>query len=81
MFIQLRSTTSREIGCWRNMTNNRVTWEEMVKKYPDKWVVKDAEMNGSDIMSGVIVAAMTDDEITEYRLNNSDYDLEFCRTT
>lgn len=37
------------------MTNNRVTWDDMVKEYPDKWVVvKDAEMNGPDILRTTI---------------------------
>ena len=32
---------------------NRMTWEEMAKKYPDQWVVvKDAVMDGPDIVSG-----------------------------
>ena len=36
----------------------RITWEEMVKRYPDQWVVlEDAEMDGS-----------TDDEIDSYFL-------------
>ena len=36
----------------------RLSWDEMVKQYPDLWVaVKDAEMDGADIMSGEVVAA------------------------
>ena len=64
------------------MTNNRQTWDEMVKRYPDRWVVvKDAEMSGPDILSGIVVDVLSDDEVIEYRLNNNMHDLEFCRTT
>ena len=64
------------------MADDRLTWEEMVKKYPDRWVVvKNAEMSGPDILSGILVDALSDDEIMEYRFNNKRHDLEFCRTT
>ncbi len=64
------------------MKSDRMTWDEMVKSYPDQWVVvKDAEMCGPDILSGIIVDAIPDDEIQEYRLKNKRHDLEFCRTT
>ena len=64
------------------MSDNRITWDEMVRKHPDKWVVvKDAKMNGPDIISGVVVAVLSDDEITDYRLKNTRHDYEFCRTT
>ena len=30
----------------------RMTWDEMVEKYPDRWVVvKDAVMDGPDVLS------------------------------
>ena len=64
------------------MIKERMTWDEMVNRYPDQWVViEDAEMNGSDIISGVIVTAKPDSEITQYRLNNKRRDYEICRTT
>ena len=57
------------------MTNDRQTWDEMVKQYPDRWVVvKDAEMSGPDILSGVIVDVISDKEIIEYRLKNNSHD-------
>ncbi len=60
----------------------RMTWQEMVEAYPDQWVVvEDAEMDGPDILSGIIVAVLPDDEIMGYRLRNTRRDLEFCRTT
>lgn len=47
----------------------RITWEEMVKRYPDQWVVlEDAEMDGSTILSGIVVNVCTDDEIDSYFL-------------
>ena len=64
------------------MTENRMTWDDMVRQYPNQWVVvRDAEMSGPDILSGILVAVMPDDEITGYRLNNTRHDYEFCRTT
>ena len=64
------------------MTDHRMTWDEMVKKFPDQWVVvKDAEMSGPDILSGIVVAVMPDDQITAFRLSNTRRDYEFCRTT
>ena len=33
----------------------RMTWEEMVEKYPDQWIgVVDAEMDGANIRTGVV---------------------------
>ena len=61
---------------------NRMTWEEMAKKYPDQWVVvKDAVMDGPDIVSGILVAVKSDDEIISYRIANTHKDYEICRTT
>ena len=45
----------------------RMTWEEMVLNYPDRWVVlKDTEKDGPDVLSGVLVAVKTDDEIIPF---------------
>ena len=33
----------------------RMTWTEMVAAYPDQWIgVVDAEMDGADILSGIV---------------------------
>ncbi len=49
----------------------RITWQEMVDKYPDMWVaVKDAEMDGPDILSGVPVDVKSDDDIAQYHIKN-----------
>jgi len=35
--------------------NKRMTWEEIVEKYPDQWVgIAEAELDGSTILSGVV---------------------------
>ena len=62
--------------------NKRMTWQEMVDAYPDQWVVvKDAVMDGPDILSGVLVTVKTDDDIGAYRVQNSRRGYEFRRTT
>ena len=61
---------------------NRMTWEDIVKKYPDKWVVlKDPVLDGSDIVTGIVVDVKSDDEILSYRLENFDKKYDYCRTT
>ena len=59
-----------------------MTWQEMVQKYPDRWVaVGDAVMNGPDIVSGNVVAVKTDDEICNYEIEHLRDGLRFRRTT
>lgn len=59
----------------------RLTWDEMVKRYPDRWVaVKDAEMDWPDIVSGQVVAVLKDDEIGDYKAT-CEPNLIFDRTT
>ena len=58
-----------------------VTWESMVEQYPDKWLaIKDAQLDGPDIISGIIYAVMTDDEIIDYEDQHGDEGLIFRRT-
>lgn len=46
---------------------DRMTWDEIVHRYPDRWVaISDAEMDWPDIISGVVEAVLSDDEISEY---------------
>lgn len=60
----------------------RMTWDEMVFGYPDQWVaVKDAEMDGADIVSGEVVAHLPDREMREYRIKHFHSGLVFMRTT
>ncbi len=60
----------------------RVTWQEMVDNYPDMWVVvRDAEMDGPDIISGILVDVKSDNDIGDYRIKNHNRGLKYRRTT
>ena len=60
----------------------RLSWSEMVNIYPDQWIaVKDAEMDGADILSGEVVVAKPDREMRKYRLHNPQSGLVFRRTS
>ena len=60
----------------------RLTWDEMVEKYPDQWIaVKDAEMDGADIESGEVVAYENDmEDFIDFRIKNR-HTYKFCRTS
>mgnify|MGYP006916293025 CR=1 FL=1 len=59
-----------------------MTWQDMVKEYPDRWVaVGNAVMNGPDIVSGDVVAVKTDEEICDYEVKHLREGLVFMRTT
>jgi len=60
----------------------RLTWDEIVSMYPDQWVaVKDAEMDGADIIAGEVVAAKTDRAMRKFRILNRQAGLVFRRTS
>lgn len=60
----------------------RLSWDEMVSIYPDQWVaVKDAEMDGADIVSGEVVVAKSDREMRQFRMQNRRSGLVFRRTS
>ena len=62
--------------------NRRMSWDEMVKEYPDRWgVIKDAEMNVPDIISGIIVTVKSDDDIMRFRIDNQKKGYKFYRTS
>ena len=62
--------------------NVNMTWEDMVREYPDRWVaVGNAVMDGPDIVSGDVVAVKTDDEICDYEDQHLREGLRFRRTT
>ena len=64
------------------MIGERMTWNEMAEQYPDQWVaVKDAVKDGPDIVSGVLVAVKSDDEIIPYKVANYKKGYIFQRTT
>ncbi|MBO4395018.1 MAG: hypothetical protein J5819_01560 [Eubacterium sp.] len=59
-----------------------VTWDEMVEKYPNSWVViRNAEMDGPNIISGIVETVKTDDEICDYESQHLREGLVFMRTT
>ena len=63
------------------MTAQRMTWDEIVDQYPERWVaIRDAEMQGADIISGIVEAVLTDEEIGDYR-DHAEPGLLFDRTT
>lgn len=60
----------------------RMAWDEMVSRYSDMWVVvDDAELSGPDIVSGIVVDAVSDDDIGHYQAENFEKGYEYCRTT
>lgn len=66
------------------MINERLTWEQIVEKYPDKWValsnvITDGEH--PDILEGDVVAVLSDDEIEDYELSHIGQGLQYQRTT
>ncbi len=66
------------------MTAKRMTWEEMVKTYPDMWVaVANPVMDGDspDILEGDVVATVSDDDIGDYEVDHIGEGLKYCRTT
>ena len=49
----------------------RMTWTEITKAYPDKWVaIANPVMDGSDILEGDVVTVLSDDEVDAYEINN-----------
>ena len=61
---------------------SRLSWDEMVIKYPDQWIaVKNAEMDGADIVSGEVVIALYDREMRKYRIGKRKTGLVFRRTS
>ena len=60
----------------------RMTWAEMVEKYPDKWVaLKDVEWDGADVGSAVLVAALSNDEFIDFEVAHLNEDYDYVRTT
>ncbi|MCR5791079.1 MAG: hypothetical protein K6G83_14450 [Lachnospiraceae bacterium] len=62
--------------------DKRMTWNEITQKYPERWVaLKEAEMDGPNIISGIVTAVKTDDEIYDYEPEHLHEGLIFERTT
>ncbi|MBR5969792.1 MAG: hypothetical protein IK016_05520 [Lachnospiraceae bacterium] len=64
------------------MFEREMTWEQMVTAYPSQWViVRDAVMDGPDIISGVLVDVRKDEDILSYRISHPRKGFTFRRTT
>ena len=66
------------------MEKKRMTWDEMVEKYPDKWVViSDPLMDGDhpDVLEGDVVAVVDDDELSDYEDKHVKENYIYRRTT
>ena len=62
----------------------KMTWDQMVEEYPDRWVaVANPVFDGDhpDIIEGEVGDVLTDDEINEYELSHQGQGLRFERTT
>ena len=58
------------------------SWDNIEKKYPDKWVVlKNVSFTGLDIDSAEVVEVKDDSDIIEYQENHLDDGYIFRRTT
>lgn len=61
--------------------NKRVSWDYMISTYPGKWIAfKDPEMDGPDVVSGVIVEVLSDDDIIEFENAHYNEDMMYRRT-
>ena len=66
------------------MKSVRMTWDQMVKEYPDMWVaIANPVFDGNhpDILEGDVVDVISDDDISEYEVSHHGQGLTFCRTT
>lgn len=60
----------------------RLTWEQMQLKYPDKWVaVANYVKEGPDLLEGDLLAVLDDDEINSFRIENWGKGYYYDRTT
>lgn len=60
----------------------RYEWNELVSKYPDKWLVlKDCEMHKGDIVSAVLVKVLGNKEIDDYMAQNIGNGYRYRRTS
>lgn len=64
------------------MLDTAMTWTEIIKAYPNRWVVlRDVVMDGPNILSGIVAAVKSDDEICDYESEHLRDGLIFRRTT
>ena len=44
----------------------RLLWDDIIERYPDRWVIlDDVDMDGSTVISGVVVQSCNDEEIND----------------
>ena len=56
----------------------RLTWQEIVEKYPDRWVaLSDCEMDGSQIISGVVQAVCIEEERYSITIKLAEQNISF----
>ncbi len=66
------------------MTKQRMSWDEMVENFPNKWVVvANPVMDGDapDIIEGDVIAVVSDEDIGDYRASHRNQGLKYRRTT
>lgn len=62
--------------------NRNMTWGQMVKEFPDKWVVLSSHTGwGPDIETGNVIAVLSDDEYDDYAIAHLDDNYYIKRTT
>lgn len=60
----------------------RMTWDDIVKQYPDKWVAFSSYNGwGPDVDDGIIEIVLSDDEYPEYRASHLRDGWFYKRTT
>ncbi len=66
------------------MITRRMTWDQMVKEYPDMWVaIANPVFDGDhpDILEGDVVAVASDDDIGDVKAEHRGEGLRYRRTT
>lgn len=66
------------------LINERMTWEEIVKKYPDRWVaLTDCKMDGPDIIEGLVLCVCEEKDMdsAEIEIMNNKIPFMWERTT
>ena len=59
-----------------------MTWDAIIEKYPDKWVVlSNVVFNGVDVVSADVVDIKSDEEISAYKAKHRMDGYIFRRTT
>ncbi len=67
-------TKSDDIG-------KNISWSELEQKYPAKWIIfKNAEWDGSDVVSGTVSAVLSDNQLQNYMEQHYDEIAYYTRT-